>query len=483
MSKFNSRSAGLVAEPNTTNLAGGQAYSQSAKSELVSHLLTSMVQDQYYRSADEGLDRLRALIQQVDPIFAAKAAIYARNEAGMRSVSHVVAAEIARLVKGQTWTKDFYNAVVRRPDDITEILAYYIDRYDNRIPNALKKGLGASFEKFDRYQLAKYRGEKNSVSLVDAVNLTHPRPSLKNADAIRDLVKGDLRQEGTWESELSSGKDKAQVWQSLLAENKLGYLALLKNLRNIAEQAPGSVDLAIERLTDPEAIRRSLVLPFRFAIAIEQLREYPKYQLALSQALDISVANIPEFENALVIIDVSGSMGSPVAGNKDLACVKLGSIFGAALARKSGADVIAFGSSAEYVNIRPQDSVLTNAEGIPRIADRVGHGTNFHSAFQLATSSKRKYDNIILFSDMQAWQRSYYGTGNVVKTSFAEYKKATGANPNVFSFDLAGYGTLQFPENKVYALAGFSNKVFDIMEGLKSGDRDVMVKTIEAISF
>lgn len=483
MSKFNSRSASMVAEPNTTNLAGGQAYSQSAKAELVSHLLTSMVQDQYYRSADDGLDRLRALIQQVDPIFAAKAAIYARNEAGMRSVSHVVAAEIARLVKGQEWTKDFYNAVVRRPDDITEILAYYIDRYDKKIPNSLKKGLGNSFEKFDRYQLAKYRGEKNAVSLVDAVNLTHPKPSLKNSDALHDLVKGNLRSEGTWESELSSGADKAQAWGSLLAENKLGYLALLKNLRNIAEQAPESVDLAIQRLTDPAAIRKSLVLPFRFAVAIEQLRAYPKYQMALSQALDISVENIPEFENALVVIDVSGSMGGPVAGNKDFTCVKLGSLFGAALARKSGADVIAFGTQAQYVNLRPQDSTLTNAEGIPNLASRVGHGTNFHAAFELAAQKNKKYDNIIIFSDMQAWIDRGWGSSNVTKTSFKAYKDRTRANPNVFSFDLAGYGGLQFPEDRVYQLAGFSSRVFDIMESLKSGDKNAMVKTIEAISF
>lgn len=47
---------------------------------------------------------------------------------------------------------------------------------------------------------------------------------------------------------------------------------------------------------------------------------------------------------------------------------------------------------------------------------------------------------------------------------FSSYKNKYGANPFVYSLDLAGYGTLQFPENNVFALAEFSDKVFDIMK-------------------
>src|SRR5436190_8332921 len=91
------------------NLAGGQAFSETPKLELASLMLTSMLKDQFYRSADNTVTRLRELIAGMpDKRFAAKAAIYARREAGMRSVTHLTAAEVAKSVKGEPWTKAFY---------------------------------------------------------------------------------------------------------------------------------------------------------------------------------------------------------------------------------------------------------------------------------------------------------------------------------------------------------------------------------------
>jgi 60 kDa SS-A/Ro ribonucleoprotein len=79
----------------TVNLAGGNAFAQSPKMQLASLLLTSFAQDQYYRSANQSFDELKALLAKVEPEFAAKAAIYARTVYGMRSITHVLAAELA----------------------------------------------------------------------------------------------------------------------------------------------------------------------------------------------------------------------------------------------------------------------------------------------------------------------------------------------------------------------------------------------------
>ena len=109
---------------DTTNLAGGRAFHQSPKSELVSILLTATLEDTFYRGGNATADRVRELIKAMDDkSFVAKAAVYARTKAGMRSVSHLGAAELARYVKGVPWTKRFYQLVVRRPDDVLEILA------------------------------------------------------------------------------------------------------------------------------------------------------------------------------------------------------------------------------------------------------------------------------------------------------------------------------------------------------------------------
>lgn len=474
MSRFNAAANTLrLGATKTTNYAGGEAYTMDAKTEFVSILLTSFVTDQYYRSADDGIARVIELLDSVPGQFAAKASIYARNEFGMRSVSHLVAAEVAHRVKGESWTKDYFSAVVRRPDDMTEILAYYMSKFGKPIPNSLKKGFAKAFDKFDGYQLAKYRGESKDVSLVDVVNIVRPRATEKNAKALSLLTDDKLRNSETWESKISAaGSDKetkAEAWRELVAERKIGYFALLRNLRNIEEQAPDLVPAAAEMLVDEKLIKKSLVLPFRFLTAKDQVSN-AKLTAAISKAIDKSLANVPAFDNSLVVIDHSGSMGGPVA-NSSMACQYCGDLFAAALFKKNHSDVMIFGTGATYVTgLNPEDSTLTLAEKIGSVHQ--GHSTNFQSVFDLAS---KPYDRIVIFSDMQAWD-TYYAPDT------SGYKKKTKANPFIYSFDLAGYGTLQFPQSRTFALAGFSEKTLDIMALLES-DKSAMVHVVEAISF
>ena len=478
MARFNDTRTRVVA-PDTVNLAGGQAHQQTPKLELASLVTTNFVTDQYYRGAGDSLARLRELEAQVDPLYAAKAAVYARNEDGLRSITHALAAEIVhdQRVKGEQWVKRFLDAVVRRPDDATEILAYYLSRYGKPLPNALKKGLGSALGKFDEYQLAKYRGEGRDFSLVDLVNLVHPRPTEKNAEALKKLVNGELRSTGTFESTLSkagpSKEAKAEGWRELLESRKIGYFALLKNLRNIAEQAPELVPVALNLLRDEKLIRNSLVLPFRYLTAARQLSAYPEIVAAISDALDIALVNVPKFDNSVVWIDGSGSMGGRVAGNDHLTRLDVAALFGAVVFKKSGGDVGLFESDARLISgLNPRDSTFTIAEQIKSV--RLGYATNFHAIFDRMT---KPYENVIIFSDMQGWVGYNTPAANV-----AAYRRRVGANPHIFSFDLAGYGSLQFPERKTYALAGFSDKTFGLMENLRV-DPGAFVKKIEAVEF
>lgn len=480
MSRFNTAAVASrprVATPTTTNLAGGDAFVQNAKLELASILLTSMVKDQFYRGADDTLERVRTLLGQVDPVFAAKAAVFARNEYGMRSITHALAGEVAGRVKGEQWTKRFFEGVVRRPDDMTEILAYFLANYGKPVPNSLKKGLAAAFGKFDEYQLAKYRGDNNALSLVDVANLVHPRPTDKNREALRKLVNGTLRSKDTWETKVSqAGKAenadeaKAEAWAELLQSGKLGYFALLRNLRNIETQAPALIPAACEALVNEKQIRNSLVLPFRYLTALEQVSDRRVIQ-ALSRALDISMSNVPALDGkTLVVVDHSGSMGEGPGSPK-----YIGDTFAAALYKSNDADVMVFGSYAGYVTgINPDDSTLTVAKAIGRV--NYGHGTSFPAIFETAN---RGYERVIILSDMQGWMGSYYGTHP--GKPFEDWKKKTKSSPHVYSFDLQGYGSLQFPEDRVYCLAGFSEKVFDVMEALEA-DRNALVHKIEAVT-
>lgn len=481
MSKFNTT---LPKQKTLTeNLAGGQAYSQTNELSLVSLLLTSFVNDQFYRDANNTLSELKSLISKIDDKeFVAKSAIYARDKFGMRSITHALAGELTSQLTGKEWAKDFYNKVVVRVDDMTEIMSYYLAYKTNKdnpkFPNSLKKGFAKAFDKFDNYQLAKYKNTNKAVKLVDVVNLVHPTPSVRNQESLNLLINDKLKSADTWESKLSqagqmadSEEDlaqlKADAWQELISNRKIGYFALLRNLRNIITQAPDSVSSACELLVDEKMIKNSRVLPFRFTKAYEEIEKLPssksvrEVQMALNQALDISVNNVPKFDGeTLVVMDVSGSMSGRPS--------EIASLFGAILAKSNSCDVMTFSTNAQYKSYNPMDSVMTIRNSF-RFS---GGGTNFKSIFEKAN---KKYDRVVILSDMQGWM-GYYSPS----AELAKYKKKYGANPFVYSWDLAGYGTLQFPESNVFALAGFSDKVFDIMK-LMETDKKALYNEINAI--
>lgn len=479
MTRFNQPSPGT----KTTNLAGGEAYAEQPELEFVSTLLTSFVSDQYYRSADQTIERIKELLKSIDPQFAAKAAIYARNEFGMRSITHVVAGELGIKAKGDPWKRRFYNRVVHRVDDITEILSYYLHAYGKPIPNSMKRGLADSFSKFDEYQLAKYRAEKKTISLVDAVNLLRPKPTDKNAEALAKLVKGELKSTGTWESELTKAGQEAESeedkqerkresWEKLVRERKIGYFALLRNLRNIIQDAPEVTDEAVAMLTDEHLIRRSLVLPFRFQTALEELSKVGlaqsiKILIGLNKALELSLANVPRLEGqTLVVLDESGSMGGRP--------IEIGALFAAVLLKTNNALLMLFSDDARYKIINPLDSIGSIVKDIK--SDLRMAGTDFHSIF---TTANQPYDRFIILSDMQGWRGDdYYGYGAPTK-ALAEYRSKTGADPIIYSFNLQDYGTIMFPERNVYAIAGFSEKIFDVMKVLEQDKRALINKINE----
>lgn len=481
MSRFNTISEGT----KTLNLAGGEAYKQTPELELISILLTSFANDSFYRSANDTFDRLKELVRICDKKFVAQAAVYARTQFGMRSITHCVASELAKHIAGEKWAKDFYSAVVYRPDDMLEILSYHTSK-NGKLPNSMKKGLAKAFDKFDAYSLAKYRGEGKGFKLIDVVNLVHPTPTEKNAEAIKALVKGELKSFDTWEVELSKAGQtasneeekaefKKEVWIKLIREKKLGYFALLRNLRNIIEQAPEVINEAIETLTNEALIKKSLVLPFRYLTAFEEVQKLSDGKIvrtvlmALNKAVDIAVSNVPKFDGeTLVVLDVSGSMNKSHLGAKSPHII--GALFSAVLVKSNNSDFMVFEKTAKYQNINPMDSTITISNSL-RFA---GGGTNFHSIFQTAN---KKYDRIIILSDMQGWIGVYTPT-----REFAQYKKTTGANPFVYSFDLKNYGSMQFPETNVFALAGFSEKCFDTMR-LMEQDKKALINEVKKVVF
>lgn len=477
--------------PNTINLAGGPVFAQDPELELASLVTTSLVQDKFYRTANDEVDRLIDLLSAVDPYYAAQAAVYARNQDGVRSITHVLAAELVHRVKGEEWTKNFLNAVIRRPDDATEIVAYYIAKYGKTLPNSLKKGVSLAMGKFDEYQLAKYRGENQALKLVDVMRLCHFKPTEKNRVAIEKLVQGKLVNTKTWEAKQSAAGQtgtaeekaaaKAQSWVDFLANPAVEYFALLRNLRNIAAVGnPALIDKACALLKDPKRVRKSLIFPFQYQTALFQLQDQPKYIQALSEAIDVSIANVPDLGHSLVAVDGSGSMtGKPLVEGGSILPKHVGALFGAVLFKKNLSKVAVFGDNCgDVYGLNPADSTLTNADRIMQA--RYGHSTNFHSIFEFA--GNERFDSVVIFSDMQAWVNTGGYRSSLAAESFDRYRRRTGARPKVFAFDLMGYGSAQFPEPDVFQLAGWSDKTVGLMAKYYEDPRAI-VTAIKAVRF
>ncbi|HEY1107626.1 MAG TPA: hypothetical protein VGE76_03300, partial [Opitutaceae bacterium] len=246
----------------------------------------------------------------------------------------------------------------------------------------------------------------------------------------------------------------------------LGYLALLRNVRNILTHAPEQVDELCTQLADERAVRRSLVFPFQFLTAVSVLKQgnlpgAARVLEALDRAVDHSLANVPAFGgHTLVALDSSGSM----AGRPQ----EIGSLFAATLVKATGADLLLFSDDARYITLNRRDSTLSAAQAIPFVSG----GTNFNAIF---TRANRAYDRIIILSDMQGW----IGDGAPVR-AFADYKTRHAVTPRVFSFDLKGYGSLQFPQERVVCLAGWSDRMLELMHKLDR-DPDALLREVEAV--
>lgn len=176
----------------------------------------------------------------------------------------------------------------------------------------MKKGLAAAFTRFDEYALAKYN-RATPVKLRDVLFLSHARPvDQAQADLWKRLIDGELATPDTWEVALSSGADKRTSWERLLRENKLGALALLRNLRNMTEV-----------WVDPSLIAESLanmkterVLPFRFIAAA---RHNPCFEQELEAAMLKCLSEQPRLPGkTILVVDVSGSMTGSLSSRSEL---------------------------------------------------------------------------------------------------------------------------------------------------------------------
>ena len=472
MAKFNSPTT-----IKTKNKEGHAAYGMTDKAKLVTQVLSSFFQEaKFYKDNSAEMQEVIKRVVQKDPEFVSNLAVFARREFNMRSVAHVLTAYLAHEEKGKPYVRKTVKGVSLRGDDVTEIMSFYLSAFGKPIPNSLKKGINDVLIGFDEYTLAKYKGDGKAVKMRDLLCLCRPRPETSEQESLwKRCLEGTLEIPETWETQLSANGNNKETWEKLIDSGKIGYMALIRNLRSILNAKPTNIDKVFAKLSDPVAVRKSKQLPFRFLSAYKSVARMGGSKVfdVLEAAIDASVDNLPKLPGTTVIaVDTSGSMGSPVSAKSDIRCCEIGMMLGVIANRIcDNAIFYTFDTNLQKKAISTRNGILYT---VMREAS-AGGGTSMELPFFAMIREKVHADRIIVISDNQC-NGSWFS--KPIQSLADEYRRKTGNDIWVHAIDLQGYGTQQFHGPKTNIIAGWSEKVFDFILLAEQGE-GTLEKAIE----
>ena len=491
--KFNTKKQ----KQHIANHEGAKAWALSPELELYTAVVTASLSAQFYQKEVDRLERIRQLMQQVAPEFVAQLAVYCREQMHLRSIPVVLTVELARIGAPDGLLRQTAARIIQRADEITEMLAYYQlansregEKKLNKLSKQLQKGIAVAFNKFDEYQFAKYNRD-TGVSLRDALFLTHPRPATTAQQELFDkIAKETLEVPYTWEVEMSrlgqqdfASEEEKQVafalkWDELIMSGRLGYMAMLRNLRNFLQS--GIRDEALIRvamtLGDPAQVRKSKQLPVRFLAAWREVRHFGSGRAgilmeSLESALRASAENIAGFDlntRILLAADTSGSMCHPISPRSSVQYYDIGLMLSMLL--HSRCQHVVTGIFGDYWKREqlPAKSILNNVENLRRLMGEVGYSTNAYLVIRDLIERKEVIDKVMIFTDMQLWDS--HGDSHI-NEEWAYYKQQVAPEAKLYIFDLAGYGhaPLRMAQPDVFLIAGWSDKVFEVLAAIENG--------------
>lgn len=463
-----------------------------------------------------------------DPAWLASFLKWLRSDANIRTAALVGAVEYARATQTMPRDADFFTvpglsaravvrSVLQRADEPGEMIAYFRSRYGRSIPIAIKRGIADAIvghgtdrkPLYSEYTMLKYDTASHGYRFGDVVDIVCPatlHPDVRGtklgdlfqfaidrrhdrgdessftmlkanrdfrrlADASPNLLldAAKLKAAGlTWEDALSIGGaklDKAKLWESLIDAEALGYMAVIRNLRNMDEAGVSKAHAKriVEMIEDPARVAASRQLPFRFYSAYNATPS-DRWKQALTEALDYSTANIPKLTGrTLVLVDTSASMEGKLSDRSGVRYVDVAALFGVALARNaSKVDLYGFGDGVFKHELAYGGSVLGQTKQFVARVGEAGHGT------RIADSMRRTFaghDRVVIFTDMQTMHSRYsgYGIGDVSST--------VPASVPVYAWNLAGYEASMMPtgSGNRHEFGGFSDSAFSIMQALEAG--------------
>lgn len=372
---------------------GAPACHLSPIAELRRTVLACLLwEDGFYESGQSVAQRIADLVARCKPHEVAALAVEARNAQRLRHAPLLLVRQLAKMKATGTLVSETLRKVIQRPDELSEFLALYWKDGKQPLSAQVKKGLARAFRKFSAYQLAKYNRD-TAIKLRDVLFLVHAKPRDEEQAAVwKQLVDGTLPAPDTWEVALSAGADKRETFERLIVEGKLGYLALLRNLRNMASAGVSSklVGDALEA-----GAESSKALPFRYVAAA---RAVPAWEPMIDSAMLKAMGQMPRLlGRTVVLVDVSGSMDHKLSDRSDLTRLDAAAAL-AVLIRGICDDIEVLTFSNGLAQVPPRhgmaliDAIRTSQPHVGTYLGQAVGGVNRHT----------RYDRLIVITDEQS---------------------------------------------------------------------------------
>jgi 60 kDa SS-A/Ro ribonucleoprotein len=505
-------SSKVTKKADTFNNAGGLAYSLSDKAALAQLAMTGCFNGTYYASDKEQLDKVIELANKLDAKFLSKLAIYARQNGFMKDAPAVLAAIVAS--KDSELLTKIFSRVIDNPKMLRNFVQVI------RSGKAGRKSLGTRPKKLIQNYLNSLTDEQlfkadigNSPSLQDIVKLVHPKPSNKQRAALygylldKEYSKKDLCKLA---KQFESFKKDPSGEMPDVPFQMLTSLPLTKtHWKQIAENATWTqtrmnlnsferhevfndaklTNLICNKLQDPKQIKNAKVFPYQLFTAYQNINDKvpAKVSVALQRAADLALENIPEFNGKVyVMVDTSGSMSSPVTGNRGSVtsktrCIDVAALFASAILRKNpDTEIIPFDTTVHPHRLNPLDSVVTNAQ---KLASYGGGGTNCSEALAYVNRKNGIGDLVIYVSDNESFMDDQHYNQTKTMVEWNLFKKR---NPKakLINIDIQPYTTTQTHEREdILNCGGFSDSCFNVISKFAEygNNKDMWVKTIESV--
>jgi 60 kDa SS-A/Ro ribonucleoprotein len=498
----------VFSQPQTRNHAGGVAYRKSAEQTLAQFAMTGTFGDTYYVSGKNQLDVVLENANQVSDEFIAKLAIYGRQKGLMKDMPALLC---AILVARQS---AFADAVFWQVIDNAKMLRNFVQMMRSGVVG--RKSLGSKAKRLVKAFISKMPEYKlweasvgNSPSLVDILKLAHPKAKDEARNNLYAYLMGKPANVAglpdfirDYEAFVVGRTNEAPLrapFQKLTAlplgeedwariATNASWQMTRQNLNTFARhgvfEQEGMTSLIAERLADREQVLKARAFPFQLMSAMLNIGpDVPRdVQHALEDAMNVALENTPVIAgNTVIAIDISGSMRDPISGKNGTAtskvqCVDVAALVGAALLHKNRhAQIVTFNSECSAFKAKPGGKVMTIAKDIKA---KMCGGTDCGSVMRYLIRENIKVDHLIVVSDNESWGDKY---GTEMSTLWARYKQVVpearminlDITPNEYSITADRSDTLR--------VGGFSDEVFNVMQGFLSGDKS-QIDAINAVS-